>query len=207
MQALQQIPIDIVDVIQSVIVLFIAAPPLVRTMFRLPKPGSTPKAPTPAAVAEGTSSERRDPHALGRADRAREGDRPQPQDADHPGVFTLAALVFAFVIPRSGISSFRLSTSSDFMQIPMIELPTVATVDVLAIVLVLLGILTHLIVAMSRRGRSPLWLSAIFAVLFLFLFLAWARSGAARDPDPGPPGRRARACDASRLRLARRRAR
>jgi len=54
MQALQQIPIDIVDVIQSVIVLFIAAPPLVRAVFRLPKPGSTPKARrTPAAVAEG----------------------------------------------------------------------------------------------------------------------------------------------------------
>jgi simple sugar transport system permease protein len=54
MQALQQIPIDIVDVIQSVIVLFIAAPPLVRSVFRLPKPGSTPKVRrTPAAVAEG----------------------------------------------------------------------------------------------------------------------------------------------------------
>jgi simple sugar transport system permease protein len=54
MQALQQIPIDIVDVIQSVIVLFIAAPPLVRAVFRLPRPGSTPKARrTPAAVAEG----------------------------------------------------------------------------------------------------------------------------------------------------------
>ena len=35
MQASQQIPIDIVLVIQSVIVLFIAAPPLIRTMFRL----------------------------------------------------------------------------------------------------------------------------------------------------------------------------
>ena len=50
MQALQQIPIDIVDVIQSVIVLFIAAPPLVRAVFRLPKPGSKPKARTPRAA-------------------------------------------------------------------------------------------------------------------------------------------------------------
>jgi simple sugar transport system permease protein len=54
MQALQQIPIDIVDVIQSVVVLFIAAPPLVRAVFRLPRPGSTRKVRrTPAAVAEG----------------------------------------------------------------------------------------------------------------------------------------------------------
>jgi simple sugar transport system permease protein len=56
MQALQQIPIDIVDVIQSVIVLFIAAPPLVRTVFRLPKPGSAPRSRKPrAAVAEGAA--------------------------------------------------------------------------------------------------------------------------------------------------------
>jgi len=43
MQASQQIPIDIVLVVQSVIVLLIAAPPLVRTVFHLPKPGSLPK--------------------------------------------------------------------------------------------------------------------------------------------------------------------
>ncbi len=37
MQALQQIPVDIVLVVQSLIVLFIAAPPLIRTIFFLPK--------------------------------------------------------------------------------------------------------------------------------------------------------------------------
>lgn len=38
MQATQQIPIDIVLVVQSIIVLLIAAPPLVRAIFRLPAP-------------------------------------------------------------------------------------------------------------------------------------------------------------------------
>lgn len=38
MQANQGVPVDIVLVVQSMIVLFIAAPPLVRTIFRLPKP-------------------------------------------------------------------------------------------------------------------------------------------------------------------------
>lgn len=38
MQAAEGVPIDIVVVVQSLIVLFIAAPPLVRAMFRLPKP-------------------------------------------------------------------------------------------------------------------------------------------------------------------------
>jgi general nucleoside transport system permease protein len=40
MQTETGVPIDIVLIIQSLIVLFIAAPPLVRTIFRLPKPGA-----------------------------------------------------------------------------------------------------------------------------------------------------------------------
>jgi len=40
MQAAQGVPIDIVLVVQSLIVLFIAAPPLVRAIFRLPIPGT-----------------------------------------------------------------------------------------------------------------------------------------------------------------------
>lgn len=57
MQATQGIPIDIVLVVQSLIVLFIAAPPLIRAVFRLPDPASTGRsrraaAPiTPKAVA------------------------------------------------------------------------------------------------------------------------------------------------------------
>jgi ABC-type uncharacterized transport system permease subunit len=44
MQAAQGVDIDIVQVLQSIIVLFIAAPPLVRAIFRLPTPGA-PKRP------------------------------------------------------------------------------------------------------------------------------------------------------------------
>lgn len=39
MQAAEGVPVDIVLVVQSLIVLFIAAPPLVRAMFGLPQPG------------------------------------------------------------------------------------------------------------------------------------------------------------------------
>jgi len=39
MQASQGVPVEIVLVVQSLIVLFIAAPPLVRAIFRLPQPG------------------------------------------------------------------------------------------------------------------------------------------------------------------------
>ena len=41
MQAAENVPIEIVLVVQSLIVLFIAAPPLVRALFRLPAPGAS----------------------------------------------------------------------------------------------------------------------------------------------------------------------
>ena len=40
MQAAEGVPVDIVLVVQSLIVLFIAAPPLVRAIFRLPDPAA-----------------------------------------------------------------------------------------------------------------------------------------------------------------------
>ncbi|MDR3201537.1 MAG: ABC transporter permease [Bifidobacteriaceae bacterium] len=43
MQAQTGTPIDVILVVQSVIVLLIAAPPLVRAIFRLPKPGAAAK--------------------------------------------------------------------------------------------------------------------------------------------------------------------
>ena len=53
MQAAVGVPIEIVEVVQALIVLFIAAPPLVRAVFRLPQPGSRPRrtASTAAEVA------------------------------------------------------------------------------------------------------------------------------------------------------------
>jgi simple sugar transport system permease protein len=44
MQAAEGIPVDIVLVVQSLIVLFIAAPPLVRAIFRLPRSGGASRA-------------------------------------------------------------------------------------------------------------------------------------------------------------------
>ncbi|WP_067778645.1 ABC transporter permease [Actinomyces vulturis] len=59
MQTATQTPIDIVLVIQSTIVLFIAAPPLVRAMFHLPEPGkkskNKKKRKSRAQVAEGVA--------------------------------------------------------------------------------------------------------------------------------------------------------
>ena len=47
MQASENVPVEIVLVVQSLIVLFIAAPPLVRAIFGLPQPGARKKKKTP----------------------------------------------------------------------------------------------------------------------------------------------------------------
>lgn len=51
-QAANDIPIDIVLILQSLIVLFVAAPPLVRAIFRLPAPGSSSRRPGPIVTKE-----------------------------------------------------------------------------------------------------------------------------------------------------------
>jgi ABC-type uncharacterized transport system permease subunit len=55
MQARTGTPIDIVLVVQSLIVLFIAAPPLVRTVFRLPAPGLPQARPVATTVKEASA--------------------------------------------------------------------------------------------------------------------------------------------------------
>ncbi|HEY9423769.1 MAG TPA: ABC transporter permease [Microterricola sp.] len=52
MQAAEGIPVEIIVVVQSLIVLFIAAPPLVRAIFRLPSPDSTPRRQRPIVTKE-----------------------------------------------------------------------------------------------------------------------------------------------------------
>jgi ABC-type uncharacterized transport system permease subunit len=87
-------------------------------------------------------------------------------------VFTVIALLLFVILRRSGTSTFRLSTTDDFIQLPAIPFPTVATDIVIAIVLVAMTLASFWLYARSRK--TPLWLSAVFAVLFLMGFLVWA---------------------------------
>lgn len=100
-------------------------------------------------------------------------------------IFAIAGLIFAFVVPRSGKSSFGLSTSTDFFQIPTVVVTTVPTVVTVAIILVAIAVLAHLLVALTPTGRVPLWLAGVFALLFLVLFLTWASAGLRQIPIPG----------------------
>lgn len=92
------------------------------------------------------------------------------------GVFTLLALILFVVFGRTGESSFRLSTDSDLIQLPLVTVAAVATSIGITIVLALISLFSVFLVATAKR--VPLWLTAVFAVMFLTAFLTWAAVGA-----------------------------
>jgi ABC-type uncharacterized transport system permease subunit len=99
------------------------------------------------------------------------------------GVFALLAIVLFVIFTRDGTSTFKLSTDSDLIQLPQILAPARATVLVITVLLVLIALYSFFLV--SRSKKTPLWLMAVFAVLFLAGFLTWASAGQLPIPVPG----------------------
>nr|WP_245570954.1 ABC transporter permease [Glaciibacter superstes] len=91
------------------------------------------------------------------------------------GVFAVLSFLLLVVFGRDGTSTMRLSTSTDLVQLPDVELPTRATGIVVTILLVILAALSTWLV--SRHRKVSLWLISGFAVLVLIGFLAWAAAG------------------------------
>jgi simple sugar transport system permease protein len=96
-------------------------------------------------------------------------------------IFTVLGLLLLVVFGRDGISTMRLSTSSDLIQLPELQLPTRPTG---ILVTVLLLAITAVSAWMARSyKKTPIWLITVFAVLLLIGFLAWA---AANQTIPVP---------------------
>lgn len=90
------------------------------------------------------------------------------------GATVLLALLF-LLVPRDGISTFRLSDQSSALALPDVALPTASTFWVV------FGILVVLTVGAFLRAwtyRKPsLWLVVAYGVLAVFAFLVWAAAG------------------------------
>ncbi len=98
------------------------------------------------------------------------------------GIFAVFAVVLFGFFGRPGVSQFRLSTSADWIQLPDVFLPTLATGWVLAVALLVMAGITAWMV--HRAVKVPLWLTIVYVVLFLVAFLTWA-SADALIPVPG----------------------
>ncbi|WP_423918522.1 ABC transporter permease [Frigoribacterium sp. 2-23] len=97
-------------------------------------------------------------------------------------VFTVLAAVLFVGFARQGDSTFRLSTSTDFVALPDAVLPSAATGVVLTIVLAALTVAAFVLTV--RATKLPLWSIALFGVLFLVAFLTWTSAGST-IPVPG----------------------
>ena len=92
------------------------------------------------------------------------------------GIFAIVAFVILIVFGRAGTTTFRLSTDSDFIQLPAIPANVTVVRIVVTVVLVAIALVSAFL--SYRARKTPLWLIAIFAVLFLVGFLSWAAAGA-----------------------------
>ena len=86
------------------------------------------------------------------------------------GVFAILSLVLFWGFGRDGVSMFQLSTSSDVIQLPDLQLPTKLTGVVVPIILVLITLWSFVLVYRARK--VPLWLVSLYASLFMVVFLA-----------------------------------
>jgi simple sugar transport system permease protein len=98
------------------------------------------------------------------------------------GIFTVLAFLLLVVFGRDGVSTMRLSTSSDLIQLPDVALPTRPTG--LVVCVLLLAITLASVWLVRSRAKVPVWLVAVYAVLLLVGFLAWAAADRA-IPVPG----------------------
>ena len=98
------------------------------------------------------------------------------------GVVTLLALVLFVLRAESGTTTFDLATGTDFVTLPAVGVPTRATGIVLVVLLAIITVYAG--VNVFRRVSTPVWLLAVYGVLFVFGFLTWAAAGAT-IPVPG----------------------
>lgn len=92
-------------------------------------------------------------------------------------IFTALFAILLLVAPREGVTTFRLSTPTDAIQLPELAVPVMATAWVCV---VLLALLTAASVFFVRAfARSPLWIVIVYILAIVVGFLTWAAAGAA----------------------------
>lgn len=100
--------------------------------------------------------------------------------------FAIFAVLFAILLllaPRSGgVTTFRLSTDADLVQLPELVLPVMPTAWACFGLLVLLTLASVYFVRAS--GRSPLWIAIVYIFILVSGFLTWAAAGGT-VPVPG----------------------
>ena len=90
-------------------------------------------------------------------------------------VFTVLLLLLVLFGSRDASTTFRLSAATDAVKLGDVTVPAVLTGWVTVILLAILSVYSVILVQSKRR--VPLWLTVVFALVFMFGFLTWAAAG------------------------------
>ncbi|MGL4256359.1 MAG: ABC transporter permease [Microbacterium sp.] len=93
------------------------------------------------------------------------------------GIATILLFLLFLLVPRGGVSTFRLSDPTSSIALPNVSVPAGPTMWGVLVVLVLLT-LWAVWDAWSYR-RTGIWLPIVFGVLAIFAFLTWSAASAA----------------------------
>jgi ABC-type uncharacterized transport system permease subunit len=91
------------------------------------------------------------------------------------GLFAALAVVLFWVLGQDAVSNFRLSTDTDVIQLASVDLPTRSTGVVISILLILITLFS--VWRSVQKRPTPVWIVAIYGVLFMVGFLTWAGAG------------------------------
>ncbi|WP_345763393.1 ABC transporter permease [Diaminobutyricibacter sp. McL0608] len=97
-------------------------------------------------------------------------------------IFTVTSTILFVMYSRAGYATFRLSTASDFIQLPPVVLQTSTTGAVVAVLLLALTVASYW--ARNWNPQIGTLLSSFFSAIFLLGFLTWTSAGQT-IPIPG----------------------
>ena len=98
------------------------------------------------------------------------------------GIVTVLAALLFLLAPHGGETTFRISAAGDAVQLPEIVLDATVTTWVCLALLAAITAVSALLV--RARRKTPIWLMAVFAVVFVVGFLTWAAAGASTHVIP-----------------------
>lgn len=90
-------------------------------------------------------------------------------------VFVVAAAILFIGLARDAPTTFRLSNPNDAIQLPELVLPAFATGIIATAIMATITVFAFLRAREARR--IPLWVTTVFAIVFLVAFLTWAAAG------------------------------
>ncbi|MBS2939154.1 ABC transporter permease [Nocardioides sp. J2M5] len=91
------------------------------------------------------------------------------------GAITVLLALRVLLTSRSGDTTFRLATDSDFVELPNIVVPAVVTAWVM--IVACLALTAEAVRRMLAHARQPLWLPISFAIAWMVGFLAYEAAG------------------------------